>query len=67
MKEVPVSVGRRAEIYAGISFCCLPEFPVGNITLAKSIIANCNHSSVCFQTNGMVITCRNCHYIRPKV
>lgn len=67
MKEVPVSVGRRALFQVFISFVDLPEFPVGDIALAKSIIANCNHSSVCFQTNGMVITCRNCHYIRPKV
>ena len=48
MKEVPVSVGRRAEIYAGISFCCLPEFPVGNITLAIGIVSNCDDCSICF-------------------
>ena len=48
MKEVPVSVGRRALFQRVISFAGLPEFPVGDITLAIGMISSRNHRSVCF-------------------
>ena len=48
MKEVPVSVGRRALFQRVISFAGLPEFPVGDITLAIGIVSNCDDCSICF-------------------
>ena len=48
MKEVPVSVGRRALFQVFISFVDLPEFPVGNIALAILIFANRNYGSISF-------------------
>ena len=48
MKEMPVSVGRRALFQVFISFVGLPEFPVGNIALAIVIISSRNHRTVCF-------------------
>lgn len=48
MKEMPVSVGRRALFQVFISFVDLPEFPVGNIALAIGIVSNCDDCSICF-------------------
>lgn len=48
MKEMPVSVGRRALFQVFISFVGLPEFPIRNIALAMVIISSRNHRTVCF-------------------
>lgn len=48
MKEVPVSVGRRALFQVFISFVDLPELPVGDITLAFVIQSSRNYRSICF-------------------